>query len=251
MPVSTAATSSTPSSTNFIGPGSGGNQSPSTVNNDWAYNGTSLASITFSTTADTTGTNYVVFFQHSNGDIRMTVWNNSIWHDSEFVTDDAMPGTPISVYWKGDNFAFDLFYLDKNSVVQEIRGSQSSSTWLNGTLGQLRLVAEPSALSVIYVGGCNGVDTAWIVYQTEVANVARIVYWRGDIDTWSTGDGHTDVKSGAGFSAHADLDMWRLYYISSQDSQLEELICPNCCSSSTPSWKQGMSFFSFPKIYPL
>lgn len=241
-PTSTASGSSP---TIFSPPGSTGSPSPSTVNNAWAMNGTSLFAFTFSTTKDTTGTNYILFYQHSNGDIRQAIHNNSQWNPSEFITHDAHPRTGLAAFWLG-TFEYTLFYVDKNNILQEIRGSQGSNTWLNGTLGQLSIqVADASdALSVVYVGSCFNVNTAWLIFSpanSTEQNQAQIVYWNGNTDTWSLGDPMADVNPSAGFVAHENLDMWRYYYVSKSNSQLKELICPNCCSSSSPSWTNGMS----------
>lgn len=120
-----------------------------TVNDAWAYNGTGIFALSFNPTTAVSGTNYVVFYQHSNGDLRQVAYNYSQWHDSEYITDDARPGSPITAYWSGDEFNYNLFYADKNNVLQERRGQHGSSTWVNGTLGQLSvIVSDPSDISV-------------------------------------------------------------------------------------------------------
>jgi hypothetical protein len=81
-----------------------------------------------------------------------------------------------------------------------------------------------------------------------LADVARVVYWNGDRDTWALGDALSDVKSGAGFFGHADVGMWRFYYHSSGTGQLKELICPDCCDSGIPGWKAGRKFYSRPLL---
>lgn len=161
----------------------------STMNDAWANNGTDMASFTFSTTEDTSSANYVVFFQPSNGELRKTVYNNSQWHSSEFITNDALPGTPIAAYWRGDDFLFHLFYLDKNSILQELQGKHASNTWLNGTLDELSATGSASSsLTAQFPGVCQGVGTAWLTYHTGSANEARILHLRGDSDSWSLRD---------------------------------------------------------------
>jgi hypothetical protein len=236
----TATTSTpTPRPTGEFGIPANGNTN--TVNDAWAYNGTSLASLTFSTTSDTSGTNYVVFYQHSNGDLRQAVYNNSQWHPSAYITDDALPGTPLSSFWKGDDFQLHIFYYDRNKVLQELRGKHGSDTWLNGTLGQLSVESsEASSLTMIYNGACQAAGNAWLIYHTGSNDEARAIYWNEDTDTWSERETFSDVKPGAGFSGHSDVGVWRYYYVGSQNSQLTELVCPDCCSnSSSEGWRPG------------
>ena len=165
------------------------------------------------------------------------MFNNSAWQESEFITNNAFLGTPITSYWKGDDFQLYIYYYDKNFVLQELRGSHASSTWLNGTLGQLRLTtsreSQPPALSVIYTGPCQGVETAWLVQNNGVEDQGIFVKWNGDSDTWTTQSVFNDVKPGTGFSGHSDVGVWRFYYVSNQTTQLEEQVCPDCCSNAT------------------
>ena len=178
-PPSAASTtqSATSASTNFSLPSNGGGSTNSANSDAWAYNGTSISSLTFSTTQHTTGTNYVVFYQHANEDIRQVVYNNSQWHDSQFITNDARPGSPLTSYWGGDDFHYNLFYVDKNNVLQEIRGSHASNSWLNGTLGQLSVVtSDPGDLSVVYVGSCAVGTSGWILYSPPAGDQMGILY---------------------------------------------------------------------------
>jgi hypothetical protein len=202
-----------------------------------------MASFTYSTMEDSSGRNYVVFFQHSSGELRKTVFNNSQWQSSEFITDDALPGTPIAAYWRGydKEFLFHLFYLDKTSVLQELRGKHASNSWLNGTLGQISaMTSASSSLTVQFPGSCQGVGTAWLTYHTGLANEAHILNHNRDSDSWTLGDVVSDVKPGAGFSGHYDVGVWRFYYVSNQNSQLKERICPDCCmNSSSAGWRAG------------
>ncbi|KAK2875960.1 hypothetical protein FQN49_001481 [Arthroderma sp. PD_2] len=219
---------------------------PKTVDAAWAYNGTAISSLTYSPARDqdSTGTNYVVFYQHSNGELRRSTWNNSQWHDSKFVTNDAHSGTPLSSYWagEGDDIRFNLFYVDKNKVLQELRGGHSSNDWINGTLGELGIVVDPqSAVSVQFVGRCRDVDTAWLVYHTGKENEARVVYWNAKTDRWSARETIGDVSATAGSSGEVNDGAWRYYYVSKQTQQLNVMICPDCCSNPSTEWEQNIN----------
>lgn len=249
-PSGTATTTHTATSVsnNFNPSPTGGSSTNSDVNNAWAYNGTSIMSLTFSTTKDTTGTNYVVFYQHSNGDIRQVVYNNSQWHSSQYITNDARTGSPITAYWGGDSIQYNLFYVDKNNVLQETRGNHASNSWLNGTLGQLSVLASDHGdISVVYVGDCAVGTSGWLLYSTPVGDQMGILYWDQATDTWSHKGLIADVKPGAGFAGHADVGVWRYYYVQQSTSQLKEQVCPDCCSnSSSIGWRSGK--FSSPFV---
>ncbi|KAJ5205845.1 hypothetical protein N7491_003531 [Penicillium cf. griseofulvum] len=233
----------TSTSNSFNPSPTGGSSTNSDVNNAWAYNGTSIMSLTFSTTKDTTGTNYVVFYQHSNGDIRQVVYNNSQWHSSQYINNDARPGSPITAYWGGDSIQYNLFYVDKNNVLQETRGSHASNSWLNGTLGQLGvLTSDPGDISVVYVGDCAVGTSGWLLYSPPAGDQMGVLYWDGATDTWSHKGLISDVKPGAGFAGHADVGVWRYYYVQQSTSQLKEQVCPDCCSnSSSIGWRSDLT----------
>jgi hypothetical protein len=236
-----ATQASTSASTNLNPSSTSGSSTSSDVNNAWAYNGSSIETLTFSTTSDTTGTNYVVFYQHSNGDIRQVVYNNSQWHSSQYITNDARPGSPITAYWGGDGIQYNLFYVDKNNVLQETRGSHASNSWLNGTLGQLSVLAsDPGDISVVYVGSCAVGVSGWLLYSSPAGNQMGLLYWDASTDTWSHKGLIDDVKPGAGFAGHADIGVWRYYYVQQSTSELKEQVCPDCCSnSSSTGWRSG------------
>ncbi|KAF7506120.1 hypothetical protein GJ744_012271 [Endocarpon pusillum] len=243
--VSTSGSASRPTAFNVPG-NSDGVPGQSTVNDAWAFNGTSLASFTFPTTEDTASTNYYVFFQHSNGELRKVVYNNSRWQVSEFITNDALLGTPIAAYWRGVDqgvHLIHLFYLDKNSVLQELRGKHASNSWVNGTLGQLSATSSASlGLTAQFAGACQGVGTAWLTYHIGSGNEARALFHNMDLDTWSVRDIFSDVKAGAAFLAYYDIGVWRFFYVSSENSQLQERICVDCCMNATSAgWRTGLS----------
>jgi hypothetical protein len=204
-----------------------------------------MSALTFSTTDDSSGTNYLLFYQHSNGELRKAVYNNSKWQESEFVTKDAIPGTPLAAFWKGANFDLILFYFDQNKVIQELRGNYARGGWVNGTLGLLSISTdELSSMTVAFVGPCQGSGTAWLVYHTGSNNQSRVVYWNEVTDTWTLREGFSDVKPGAGFYSHSDIGVWRYYYVSAETSQLEESVCPDCCANTTSAgWVRGRFFY--------
>lgn len=125
-----------------------------------------------------------------------------MWHESEFVTKDAFPGTPLAAFYKGDKLDLTLFYFDRNKVVQELRAKYARGDWVNGTLGQLSIATdELSSLTVAFVGPCQGLGTAWLVYNTGSNNQARVVYWNEVTDTWTLREGFLTLSPGQGSSA--------------------------------------------------
>lgn len=164
------------------------------------------------------------------------------------MTSDARPGTPISAFFIQNgtgpgpaNIVFHLFYVDKNNVTQELRFTHGGSTWTNGTLGQIDLpVTDPGDLSAVYAGVCQNVPTAWLVYSIGAGAQTSIVQWNGATDTWTRDGPMSAVQPGTGFAAQADLSSgtWRYYSVSPSTSQLEELVCPGCCSNAG-NWRPG------------
>ncbi|KAF7717413.1 Fungal fucose-specific lectin family protein [Penicillium ucsense] len=228
--------SSTPTS-NTTGPVN------SNLNKDWTYNGTDIMALTYNTMGgDTDGQNYVVFYQNSNLDIRQVVYNNSHWLPSQFITNEARPGSPLSAYWGGNDIRLNLFYVDKNNVLQETRGRQGSSTWVNGTLGLLGVVVpDPGDISVIFVGSCAINTSGWLLYTAGSGDQIGLLYWDASTDTWSHKDTISDVRPHAGFAAHADIGVWRYWYIQQSTSQLKEFVCPDCCSNkSSAGWRPDL-----------
>ena len=130
--------------------------------------------------ADTSAENYLLFYQHSNGDIRKLVYNQSEWHSSEFVTNDARLGTGLSVVQFGPvPTLIYVYYIDKEGYLQELRGTHGSNDWTPGTLGEGRFKAVDtySALSANYVGSCadrgeiRG-NIGWVYYES-----VRFMHW--------------------------------------------------------------------------
>ncbi|KAJ5760244.1 hypothetical protein N7520_007400 [Penicillium odoratum] len=215
-----------------------------TVNDAWAYNGTGIFALSFNPTSAVSGTNYVVFYQHSNGDLRQVAYNYSQWHDSEYITDDARPGSPITAYWSGDNFNYNIFYADKNNVLQERRGRHGSSSWVNGTLGQLSVTAsDPSDISVVFFGTCDvGLIAAWLLYNPAGSEELAVLYWNADTDTWTHEEKVSNVDTYAGFAGHALNGVWRYWYVDKLTSELKERVCPDCCGNSTSEgWRDDLT----------
>lgn len=204
--------------------------------------GTSMAAINFPASSSTGAPGYINFFQHSNGELRMTAFNNSQWQSSQFVTADAHQGTPISAYTRGNTSQISMFYFDKNKVLQELR-SQDGSTWTNGTIGTLVQISNaPSDLTAQYVGVCQGSGLAWLVFHTGLRNEARLLYWNANTDTWTASGAFPDVKQGSGFTGNNDAKMWRFYYTNSHNSQIAEEVCPDCCNNpGTKGWIGGLN----------
>lgn len=120
--------------------------------------------------ADTTSENYLLFYQHSNGDIRKLVFNQSEWHNSELVTSDARIGTGLSVVQFGAvPTQIYVYYIDKLGYLQELRSTHGSNEWMNGTLGTMHFKAVDtySALSANYVGDCGERgNIGWVYYES-------------------------------------------------------------------------------------
>ena len=145
-----------------------------------ALNGTAMATVAYDAaekySADTTSMNYLLFYQHSSGDIRRLVFNQSEWHSSELITSDARVGTGLSVVQFGAvPTSIYMYYIDKLGYLQELRSTHGSSEWTNGTLGQGHFKATDtySALSARYVGDCGGRgNIGWVLYES-----VRAVGW--------------------------------------------------------------------------
>lgn len=120
--------------------------------------------------ADTTSENYLLFYQHSNGDIRRLTYNQSEWHPSEFVTSDARVGTGLSVIQFGAvPTQIYMYYIDRLGYLQELRGTHGSNEWINGTLGtrHFKTVDTYSALSANYLGDCGARgNIGWVYYES-------------------------------------------------------------------------------------
>ena len=151
-----------------------------------ALNGTALATVAYDAaekySADTTMENYLLFYQHSNGDIRKLVYNQSEWRSSELVTSDARLGTGLSVVQFGAvPTSIYLYYIDKASYLQELRGTHGSNEWTNGTLGtgHFKAVDTYSALSANYVGDCgNRGNIGWVYYESvRTARLSLALVW--------------------------------------------------------------------------
>jgi len=220
-----------------------GNTAPPVVHNDAAaYNGTSLSALTYSPTGQPTEQNYVVFYQHSNGDVRKLIYNESHWHPSELVTKEARLGTGFASVYLGSAPSIYLYYIDKKNLLQELRGSHGSNTWVNGTLGlaHFKVSAAYPHLDGNYAGGCSTGGRGSVYFQTDNGPVQEAV-WNQDTDSWNAGLTFTGTKRGSDFLTVLEPHVWRFYAITDQ-LQLQEYVCNDCCANSSASWQQGISF---------
>ena len=230
-------------------PNSNGGGVPTRISNPaFALNGTAIASLTYSAASDGNPTqqNYVVFYQHSNGDIRKLVYNESAWHPSAFVISGARIGTGLSAFFLGPGPLIYLYYVDKTGYLQELRGQHASDVWVNGTLGaaSIQVSSSSAALSSGYAGPCTDRGAlAWIFYEsTDGVREAR---WSGDDDTWVKKDNITfpQLTSGAGLALMVDGGAWRLYGITTR-LEIQEYVCSQCCQNASNTWQPG-TFFAF------
>lgn len=238
-----------------------GNTAPPAVRNDAAaYNGTSLSALTYSLTGQQSEQNYVVFYQHSNGAVRKLVFNESHWHPSEHVTNDARLGTGLASVTLGPSIY--LYYIDKNHLLQELRGSHGSTTWVNGTLGlaHFQASAEYPHLDGNYGGECPTGGRGSVYFQPDNGPVQEVVR-NQDSDSWHAGSTFTSTKRGSDFMSVLEPRVWRFYAITDQ-LQLQEYVCNDCCGNSNASWQQGIFSMSlsgsarllyqvFGSLYPL
>lgn len=173
------------------------------------------------------------------------VWNQTIWHPSELVTRDARIGTGLSAIWFGvPPVVIELFYIDKNGYVQELRGSHGSDTWVNGTIGSgyFKAVDTYSALSAQFQGKCGPRgQVGWVYYESDAG--AQEAHWNYDKDSWSMGNLFTDHAPGSDFLTTQEnegsaIQAWRFYGVS-KDLQLQEYVCSDCCANKSYTWQHG------------
>ena len=230
-------------------PGSNGSSSSSGVP-AFALNGTALASVSYDAAnkynADTSQENYVLFYQHSSGDIRKIVWNQTTWYPSEFVTSNARMGTGLSAVSFGAPPAqIYLYYIDKTGILQELRGAHASDTWTNGTLGTagFKATASYSSLSAKYQGRCGKRgNMGWVHYQTDAG--VQEALWDHDQDSWSNGTLFKDIQPGSDFVSTIEastIRAWRMFGIN-KNLQLQEYVCNTPCADATNPWLQGKPF---------
>ena len=211
--------------------------SPQSTSIRKAYNGTSLATVSFPHSEEQ---NYLLFYQQANGDIRKIVYNESHWHGSTHVTDDARLGTGLAVSWTGgdpDEMIW-LYYIDKAHRLQALEGHHASDNWTQGSLGSFgfEASAEFSALSMEFVGGCDNGINAWLCYQTSDGTV-RQVWWNRATDSWRAGPDFPNIKPGSQFVTYNRSDHWRVFMMD-EESRVVHYYCETCCKDV--NWKQGM-----------
>ena len=209
-------------------------------------NGTSIASTSYSSSldGDPTSLNYVVFYQHSSGDIRKLVYNESKWYSSDFVTSDAATGTGLACIWfwqPGSNSPVPrvyVYYTDKKGYLQELRGNHGSNEWVNGTLGAaaVKPTYGVSTLSAQYTANCSNQARGWLWYESDGG--IQEARWSATNDTWSQGDLIPGHKPGADFVFIFDPYALRMFHID-HGLQVQEYICEQCCSVTSTNWAPG------------
>lgn len=215
----------------------------------YALNGTALAGIAYDAAgknnADTSQENYVLFYQHSSGDIRKTVWNQTTWYPSELVTNSARTGTGLSaVSFGAPPTLIYIYYIDKNGILQELRGTHASNTWINGTLGTAGFKATNSysALSAKYQGRCGKRgNIGWVHYQSDAG--IQEALWDHDQDSWSNGTLFKDIQPGSDLVSTTEssaITAWRLFGIK-KNLQMQEYVCNTPCTNASNPWVQGES----------
>lgn len=225
-------------------PSTRGGGGPTRASNPaFALNGTAIASLTYSAASDGNPTqqNYVVFYQHSNGDIRKVVYNESAWHPSTFVASGASIGTGLSAFYIGTGPMIYLYYVDKTGYLQELRGQHASDVWTNGTLGAatIQVSSSSAALSSGYAGPCTDRGgLAWIFYES--ADGVQEARWSGDDDTWVKKDNNLfpQLTTSTDLTLTVDGGAWRLYSIT-KDLEIQEYVCSQCCQNASNTWQPG------------
>lgn len=170
------------------------------------------------------------------------VYNGSGWHQSSYVTNDARPRTGLSTAWsKGDpNEEIYLYYIDKDDIVQELRGYHGSDHWTQGTLGtnQLRTAATYSTVATEYAGACATGNNLFMYYQTS-DGIVQEVLWDEALDSWTLGHKHEGVNPGSDFATDLRDNIWRLYAVNTS-STVVQYECINCCTKL--HWSQSNIF---------
>ncbi len=217
----------------------------------YAQNGTAFASVAYDaagkTNADTSQENYVLFYQHSSGDIRKIVWNQTTWYPSEFVTNSARIGTGLSaVSFGAPPTLIYLYCTDRDGILQELRGAHASNEWNNGTLGTAGFkVNSYSALSAKYQGKCGKRgNIGWVLYQSDVG--IQEALWDHDQDSWSNQVLFKDIQPGSDLVStikSSAITAWRLFGIK-KNLQLQEYVCNTPCTNASNPWVQGESIVS-------
>ena len=218
----------------------------------YAQNDTAFASVAYDAAgknnADTSKQNYVLFYQHSSGDIRKMVWNQTTWYPSEFVTNSARIGTGLSaVSFGAPPTLIYLYYTDRDGILQELRGAHASNEWNNGTLGTagFKVTNSHSALSAKYQGKCGKRgNIGWVLYQSDAG--IQEALWDHDQDSWSNQVLFKDIQPGSDLVSTIESSAttaWRLFGIK-KNLQLQEYLCNTACTNASNPWVQGESIVS-------
>ena len=247
-----------PLPTSSSNPDSGGSNRP-TGDPSSAFNGTALASISYDAfekySADTTGVNYVLFYQHSNGHICRLIYNQTRWYPSELISKNARLGTGLSAVWFGaPPIQIYIYYIDQDGYLQELRGSHASSTWTNGTLGAARFKAVDtySTLSANYQGKCGARgNIGWVHFESKAG--IQEALWNHDADSWTQGANFTDLKTGTDIVTTIDkseITAWRVFGVN-KNNFLQEYVCKDCCDNASRTYTPGKTLPSVETMMPL
>ena len=158
---------------------------------------------------------------------------------------DARLGTGLASTWLGQTQELYVYYIDKNDVLQEIRGKHASNSWTNGTLGQASIVASSgySDVAADYIGVCGNSNMSYVIYHSGNGGEAQVALWTQTNDSWSRGASTFDVAPQKSFSALLQDDVWRFYGTVNSANQLSEYACGDCCNSPDLSDYQPGRFF--------
>lgn len=166
------------------------------------------------------------------------------------MTQDAILGTGLSSVWLGSSpISIHLYYIDKNGYLQELRGSDGSNEWVNGTLGQAGFqAAMPSPhshLDSIFIGTCKNSVSGWVNYEAQNGVLSQAI-WNQDDDSWTSGTTFPDVRPGSDFVTELEDGPdgpWRLFTSTAKES-IQEYVCTDCCQNPSSNTYEPGKFFS-------
>lgn len=178
------------------------------------------------------------------------IYNGSGWHKSSYVTNNARSRTGLSTTWGGEkpNERIYLYYIDKDDVLQELRGYHGSDEWTEGTLGafQIRTAAPYSAVAAEFAGDCATDNNAFLYYQTPKGTLQEVL-WNKALDSWTLGHEHEGVNLGSDFVTDLGDNIWRLYAVNTS-SMVVQYECFNCCTRLYWSQSTIFSLYFFPLL---
>ena len=171
-------------------------------------------------------------------------YNGTGWHTPTSVAKDARPGTGLTAAWASGvpDETLWIYYIDRSNRLQELRGTHSSDTWEQCSLGtfDFQTSANHTTLSMILVGDCDTSIHSWLCYQTSDGTVRQL--WKNrDTDTWTPGINFTNVEPQSGFVIYMRKPVWQMYMMNTS-SQVVQYECVECCKSI--EWKEGTRTFA-------